>query len=177
MTLDENDLLTFQLYTASKTPRIRNGRIRTWILMTVTFLLFAYLFYESSNDSLTVYFLSLAGLSAIFAPFYTRWKYKRHYLKYIRDTFKNRLGQECTLIIDSETVGTKSNSEEVKIKKSEIEEINEIKDYYFLKARSGTTLLISKLKTDNLEEIEDLIRSLVERYGVRHNIELNWKWR
>jgi len=177
MTLDENDFLTFQLYTASKTPRIRNGRIRTWILMTVTFLLFAYLFYKSNNESLTVYFLSFAGLSALFAPLYTRWRYRQHYLRYIRDTYKNRLGQECTLILDADTVGSKSNAEEVKIKKSEIEEINEIRDYYFLKARSGTILLISKSKTENREEIEKLIKSLVETYRVRHNVELNWKWR
>ncbi len=145
--------------------------------MTVTFLLLAYLFYESDNGYLTIYFLSLAGLSAIFAPWYTRWKYKRHYLKFIRDTYKNRLGKECSLIIDVETIGSKSDVEEVKIRKSEVEEINEIKDYYFLKARSGTTLLISKLKTDDLTEIVNLVRSLVETYGVRHNIELDWKWR
>jgi len=177
MTLDENDLLTFHLYTASKTPRVRSGRIRVWILMPVTFLLFAYLFYQSNNESLFIYFLTLAGLSAIFSPSYTRWRYKKHYIKYVRDTYKHRFGQECTLIIEGETIGTRSETEEVKIKKSEIEEINEIKDYYFLKARSGTTILISKLKTDNLDEIATLISSLVETYGVRHNIELDWRWK
>jgi hypothetical protein len=177
MTLDENDLLTFQLYTASKTPRIKNARIRTWILMPVTFVALSYLFYDSSNDSLGIYFLMLAILSAVFAPWYTRWRYKQHYLKYIRETYKNRLGQECTLIIDSETIGSTSSTEEVKIRKSDVEEINEIKDYYFFKARSGTTLLVSKVKTDNLDEIVNLVDSLVKTYGVRDNVELDWKWR
>lgn len=177
MILDENDLLTFQLYTASKTPRIKNARVRSWIVMTVTFLLIAYLVHGSGNDPLSIYFLVMAGVSAIFTPLYTRWRYRQHYLKYIRDTYKNRLGQECALIIEEEAIVTRSNAEEIRIKKSQVEEINEIKDYYFLKTRSGTTVLISKLKTDNLDEIVALIRSLVETYGVRHNIELDWKWR
>lgn len=79
--------------------------------------------------------------------------------------------------MDYETVGTKDATGEIRINKAEIEEINEIKDYYFLKARSGVTLIVSKNKSDDIEKITALIKSLVETYGVRHNIELDWKWK
>lgn len=177
MTLDENDFLTFQLYTASKTPRIRRTRIRSWIFTIVTFLCSSYLFYNSENNSLGNYFLVLTGLTLILYPFYSRWRYKRHYLNYIRDTYGNRFGEKCDLQITTDTIGSKDKTGEVIINKKEIEEINEIKDYYFLKARSGVTLIISKIKSDDIEKIEDLIKSLREEYGVKHNIELDWKWR
>ena len=177
MTLDENDYLTFQLYTASKTPRVKRGRIRSWILTTVTFVCLAYLFYNSDNDFLGNYFLVISGLSLTLFPLYSRWRYKRHYLKYIRDTYKNRFGEKCELEFNNDTIGTKDRSGEVKINKSEIEEINEIKDYYFLKARTGVTLIISKNKTDDIEQIKNEIKSIVETRGLKHNIELDWKWR
>ena len=86
MTLDENDFLTFQLYNASKSPRIRRGRIKSWIITTVMFLCFACLFYQSNQALLTSYFLTLSGLSLVFFPYYTRWRYRKHYLNHIRET-------------------------------------------------------------------------------------------
>ncbi|MBI3220539.1 MAG: YcxB family protein [Bacteroidetes bacterium] len=177
MTLNEDDYLTFQLYTASKTPRVKKARIRSWILTTITFLCLAYLFYHSDNDFLTIYFLVIAGLSLTLFPFYTRWRYKRHYLKYIRDTYKTRFGEKCELEFTPDAIVTKDKSGEVKINKSEINEINEIKDFYFLKTSSGMALIISKSKTEDIEKIKSEIKSLVETGGVKHNIELDWKWR
>jgi hypothetical protein len=177
MTLNENDFLTFQLYTASKTPRIKRNRIRSWVITTVMFLSLSYLCYDSENDFLGAYFLVLAGLALVLFPLYTRWRYKRHYLKYIRDTYKNRFGEKCELEIDEDTIGAKDKTGVVKLNKSEIEEVNEIKDYYFLKSRSGLNLIVSKTKSDDIEVIMKEIKSLVETRGVRHNIELDWKWK
>jgi len=177
MTLDENDYLTFQLYTASKTPRIKKTRIRSWIFTTVTFACSAYLFYSSDNDFAGNYFLIITGLSLTLFPLYSRWRYKRHYLKYIRDTYKNKFGEKCDLEFGGETIVTKDRTGEIKINKSEIEEINEIKDFYFLKTRTGMNLIISKSKSDDIEQIKGEISKLAESYGIKHNVELDWKWR
>jgi len=177
MTLDEDDYLTYQLYTASKTPRIKKARIRGWIWTTVTFLLLAYLFFDSDNDFLGIYFLIAAGISLIFYPLFSRWRYKRHYLKYIQETYKNRFGEQCTIEITDDTIATKDKTGEGRINTTEIEEINEIAEFYFVKMTTGQTLIISKVKTDELEKIKNQIKSLVEKKAIRYNIELNWKWR
>ncbi len=72
---------------------------------------------------------------------------------------------------------TKDKSGEVKFNKSEIEEVNEIKDFYFIKTRTGMTLIISKAKTDDIEKIKNEIKSMIETHGLKHNIDLDWKWR
>lgn len=102
MKLDENDYLTYQLYTASKTSRIKKARIMGWIGTTVTFLLLALLFFKSDNYLLGNYFLIISGLCLALYPFYTRWRYKKHYLKYIQETYKNRFGEESTLEINDD---------------------------------------------------------------------------
>ena len=177
MTLDENDYLTYQLYIASKTPRIRKTRIRSWIFTTITFALLAFLFFRSDNSFLTIYFLIAAGLSLIFFPVYSRWRYKNHYLKHIKETYKNRFGLECSLTITDDSITTQDKTGEVRINTSEIEEINEIRDFYFLKSKSGVSIIISKNKSENIETIEKAIKLLIQNKNIRHNIDLEWKWK
>jgi hypothetical protein len=177
MTLDENDFVTYQLYTASKTPRIKNARIRGWIVTTLAFFVLAYLFFDSGNDPLAIYFLLLSGLSLALYPFYSRWKYKRHCVKYIRDTYKNRFGAECAFQINEDIIFTKDNMGEAKINTTKIEELNEIADFYFIEFKTGVSLIIPKRKIDNAEEMKNKLSSLVDQKGIKHNIELDWKWR
>ena len=74
---------------------------------------------------------------------------------------------------------TKDKTGEAKINTSEIEEINEIKDFYFLKSKSGVSLIISKMKTSprDLEVVTKALEELVAKNGIKHNVELDWKWR
>jgi hypothetical protein len=135
-----------------------------------------FLFYRSNNEFLGTYFLIVSGLSLTLYPIYSRWRYKKHYSKYVDDTYKNRFGEQSSMEITEDAILTKDKTGEVKINKTEIEEINEIQDYYFLRTKTGVSLIISKTKTDDIENIKKEIRSLVDK-GVKHNIELNWKWR
>src|SRR6266850_3260532 len=113
MTLDKNDFLIFQLYTASKTPRIKKSRIRGWIYTTVTLLCLTYLFYRSNNNFLGTYFLVVSGLSLTLYPLYSRWRYKRHYSKYVEDTYKTRFGEQSSMEITEDAIVTKDKTGEV----------------------------------------------------------------
>lgn len=175
--LDENDHLTYQLYTASKTPRIKKDRIKGWIFTTVTFLCLTFLFFESRNDLLGYYFLIASGLSLTIYPFYSRWRYKKHYLKYIQDTYNSRIGEESTVEINADIIVIKDKTGERRINTSEIEEINEIKDFYFVKTTTGVSLIISKIKTNDIDKLTTELKSLVNKREIKYNIELDWKWR
>jgi len=179
MTLDENDYLIHQLYTASKTPRIKKARIRSWILTTVACLSMMFLFFENGNDFLGFYFLIASLLSLVLYPFYSRWRYKRHYQRFISDTYKNRFGEECTLEITEDVIVTKDRTGEAKINSSEIEEIGEIKDYYFLRLKTGGSIIISKVKTDaqELVKLQEGLKELMNKKGIKHNVDFDWKWR
>jgi hypothetical protein len=177
MTLDENDYLTYQLYTASKSPRIKSARIKSWVISTLAFAALAYLFYRSDNTFLATYFLIAAGISALFFPFYSKRRYKRHYLRFIRDTYKNRIGEACSVSITDDYITTKDKVGEARINTSEIEEINEIADYYFIKVKSGESLIISKSKSEDPEHIKNSIKSLAADKNIKHSIELDWRWK
>jgi len=175
--MDEHDYLTFHLYVASKTPRIKKTRTQNWIWVTVAFFSLGFLFFVNDNDGLTVYFLALGILSLFLYPFYSRWKYKNHYLKFVRETYKNRFGLESEFIFEDDFIGAKDRTGEVKINKSEVEQIDEIKGYYFVKARTGMVIMISKTKTPEIEAIKRQLQVMSEKFGIKRNTELDWKWR
>lgn len=177
MNMDENDFLTFQLYTASKSSRVRRSRLRGWALTTFVFLCLAYLFYSSGNEFLAIYFLVFAGLSATLYPLYSRWRYRRHYLKYIKETYKSKLGETYELEFERDTIRTRDRTGEMRINKSEIEEINEIKDFYFLKAPNRVDFDNFKSKSDDIDKIRNEVMSMAEGHGVKYSVELDWEWR
>jgi len=176
MQLDENDYLTYQLYNASKTQRVREGRIRAWIATTAIFLGMAYLFYVSDNQALMIYFLVLSLITLVFYPLYSRWRYKKHYAKHIREVYKNRFNQACTLEISDDLIVAKDSGSETRINTSEIEVVNEIEGFYFLKLKTGTSLIIAKAKANDPAQIVEAMKSLLANKAIKHNVELNWKW-
>ena len=80
--LTENDFLQNQLFVASKSKRVKKQRIKSWITVSLVFLVLSFLFYESGNTIMTYYFLGLGILAVCLYPFYLKWFYKRYYKKY-----------------------------------------------------------------------------------------------
>ena len=176
-TLNENDFLEHQLFTASKTERINKQRRKSWIMVTFSFFAFSVLFFNKENKSLIYSFLGFGIISLIFYPIYQRNHYKRHYLNFIKETYKNRFNETATLLFDEDYIETNDLSGETKIKYSALEETNEIKDYYFLKLKTGGSIIIPKSRIDNIEIFKLQLNSISEKYNLKNNVELNWKWK
>lgn len=175
--LDVNDYLQHQLYTASKTERIKKQRIKSWIFVSLTFFIISLLFLENRDKSTFYIFIIVGIITLIFYPFYLRNHYKNHYLKFIKDTYKNRFGESSVIEFFEKEVITNDSNSESKVKYSALEEFNEIGEYIFLKLKSGGSFIIPKLKINNLVELKNELKKISEQYNVKHNIELNWKWK
>lgn len=175
--LDENDYLQHQLFTASKTNSIKKQRLKSWIIVTVAFLCLGLLFIDKEEKFLSYYFIGLAILSLLFYPFYQRNHYRKHYLKFIRDTYKNRFGVTSRVSFHEAYVQVNTSDSESKINYEALEEVNEIGNYVFLKLKSGGSLILPKNSIEPIEEVKEEIRKISKKYNLKENIELNWKWR
>ena len=174
--LNEKDFLEYQLYTASKSKRIKKKRIIVWISTTFFFLILGFLFHESNNIFLRNYFLIAGLISLVLFPFYQRWKYKKHYLKHIRENHKNKFGIESNVEFNKDFLMTSDQNSEGKIKMSEIEQINEISGHIFIKTKTGESLIIPKEKIQVEKFIQDL-SSITNELNINWNKELGWKWK
>ena len=122
-------------------------------------------------------FLIIGFITLLFYPFYLRNHYRNHYQKFIKDTYKNRFGENATIQFLDNEILTNDSSSESKLKYESFEEFNEIKDYFFLKMKTGGSIIIPKLKIENLNELKVELKNIAEKYIIKQNVELDWKWK
>lgn len=174
--LNLDDYLQHQLYAASTTKSIKNKRLKNWITVT---LLFVFLAFIINDDGLFLkyYFVVASIASLILYPFFQRYQYKKHYLNYIKENYKNRFGKESNITFNETYLESIDFTGETKLNYSNIEKIIEISSHYFLKFNTGGTLIIPKLKIENNEEVKKELLNLSKKLNIEYLTTLNWKWK
>lgn len=175
--LDQNDFLQHQLYIASKSARIKKKRRNSWLLVTIAFFVLGLVFYDMANKLMMYYFFGASLISFIFYPFYLKYHYKKHYQKFINDTYKNRTAEPSTICFKEQQVELFDKTAESKINFTEFEEIVETANYYYLRMQSGGSIIIAKLKVDNGKELHHFLKELANKLHINFTAELDWVWK
>jgi len=177
--LDKNDYLQYQLFAASKNERIKKKRKNSWILACITSFCMSYLFFSADSDFLGYYFLVTGTLSVFFYPLYQRWHYKKHYKKHVEEQRKNLNNEECEItftdqhIITNDRVGIST----INIKETEV--IYETEMYFFVRLKTGHSLIISKntLKDIHSVDVRNELTKITHSLSIQFVSDLNWKWK
>ena len=105
-------------------------------------------------------------------------KYKKHYLNHIREIYKNSFDKSTELIFTSETLESRDETGTSSINIQQIVEISEIEKYYFLHIRDfGRAIILPKEKAQNLSEVANAIKEIADKFNIKYNVDLNWKWK
>ncbi len=169
--LRDDDFLTFQLFTSSTSPRIIRKKRNGWMFLTLGSIIFGSLFYAVGNTPLAVYLAVFAVIAAIFYPMYFKWRYKRHYQNFIKDSYSNSLGIMQTLEFHPDHVFLKDKTGESTVILEEIEEATEIDSHFFIKLSTGVSLIIPK---DRITP--DEVRTKIKDSGINIIDFTHWKW-
>ena len=175
--LDQNDFLQHQLFLASKTERVKKKRTTSWLTVSGTMFLLGFLFFQSNNPMLGYYFLALGIIALLFYPLYQRHQYKKHYARFIAETYKSRFGQTANLHFSEHAIETSDSSGEAKINLSELEHVTETGDYFYPKLKIAGHLIIPKSKISNVYQFRQELKQLCQRLGINFIEELSWKWK
>lgn len=170
--IEEDDFLEFQLFTASKSEQIvkkmRNGRIIS-SLITASI---GFYFYWTDEMGMAVYLFILALALGLFYPKYLKWRYRKHYVKHIKEHYSNNFGQLTELDITEFGIASKDKTGEGNIKLAEVEEVNETQNHFFIKISNGMSIIIPK---NILQDAEGLKAHFV-KLGLNINEDYSWKW-
>ena len=176
-TLNENDFLQHQLFNSSKSKRVKSQRRKTWIIYSLAMFFLSFMFYQSGNNFLTYYFLIFGFIFIFLFPLYQQWYYKRHYQKFVRETYKKRFNKISTITFNDNNIETLDRTGESKINLSEMDEIEETGGYFYLKMKTGEQLIIPKLQIKNIEDLKDKLQEIAEKFKVNFVSDLMWKWK
>lgn len=175
--LDDIDYLQYHLYTASKSERIKNQRKKNRIFTSLAFLSLSFLFYTTEFKFFMYYFAVISVLSFILYPIYSKKRFYNYYKKYILDIYKNRFDNLCIISFDELNIIASDSTGESSLKLSAIEEITETGQYIYLKIKTGGSLMIPKLKIENLNIVQTYLEDLAVKLKINFNKELNWRWK
>ncbi|CAG5081625.1 YcxB family protein [Parvicella tangerina] len=177
--IKEEDYLTHQLYTASKTKKIRRKRIVFWLIVPVAYASAGYLSYfqfRQHNVGLVMFGLAIFWL--LFYPFYSRWNYKRHYRNHIQKHLKGQFDQVVSLelgdnrLIIQDAKGNNSNIKYVSVK-----EIVELPDHFLIRMQTNSSIIFPKREFKDIKELQKFLGLIVTRHKVSFRKDVKWKWR
>ncbi len=170
--LDENDFLEYQLFTVSKSERMLKKKRNSRILLTVGASIISGYFYISGNIGMTYYFALIALLTSLFYPKYYKWRYRKHFLNFIRTNYTSKFNETSSIEITASQIIAKDASGEGRVQLKEVEKVSEVKDHFFILIKSGDSLIIPKKQLSN---ISDLL-SEFSRNNISIEKELDWSW-
>ena len=173
--LDSNDYLQFQLYNSSINPRYKKTRRKNWIILFTSAFLLAIVLFNNSDKFLSYYFIGIGVLIIFGYPDYAKSQRKKHFEKYVGETYKSDFSETSIVILNDEFIETYDKTGTSKINITELEKIYETSEYFFLKLKFGSTLIIPKSKIDVIVARERLVE-IANQVKAQFIQDLNWRW-
>ena len=183
--IDENDYLAFNLFYHFPDKKNKKTFIKKLLSSIPYLILYSFAGYYLYSVCKNIYCFMLVLLGGIILFLIIEVLFliidkiikkatKKHFLKHIKEVYKPHL---CEITFTDETIETKGESSKSSINLSQFVEINETEKYYFLHFTTlGQAIIIPKEKIDNLSEIEQVIKDISQKYNIKHNVNLNWKY-
>lgn len=177
MELTEEDYLAYFLYFASINPAVKRNRWTRLLLSMAIFGSLAFYFVMEGKTGLGYYFGGAGLVYAAIYPWYSRWLFRRHYLKNVRANFKPDSQGVQQLDIKTDRIHIAVNGMETAIEAKSIDSIHETGQHVFIKTRQGIGVIINKEKTKQPGEILQSVRDLSTRQDIPMTFNPTWKWR
>ncbi len=175
--IDENDFLSYQLFAASKSDRIRKKRLRSKVTVLLIYAALGLLFFYQEEIFLTIVLFLIGLLWFFIYPIWERSRYVKHYQGFIRENYQGRFGRIANLEFSNDYIIAKENGNEGKILTTELEEINEIPTAIFVRLKGGQSIIIPKDKITNIDNVKVFLKELAANLKIKYNAEENWKWK
>ena len=100
-------------------------------------------------------------------------QYKNHFKKHVEENYKNRINKPVEININENSVNAKDFTSESKISGTELKELIETKNHFFIKLTTDLSLILPKHAIENKAEFKKHITEL----GAEYVDELNWEWK
>lgn len=175
--LNLNDFLQYQPYTASRNRIIKNQRLRGYIFFILFLITLSFISFSDYEKPAFFVTLLIAAVLLCIYPLYVRRYYYNHYKKSANENFKNKAEKEGNVSINDDYILLWDETGETKVYNSNLEGINEVNDYLYLKLKTGESIIFPKNKIENFDALQERLNALAEKYNLIQTKDLNWKWR
>jgi YcxB-like protein len=174
---DENDMVLFQLYKASKSQHIAAKRKKARRTMSISFLILGPLLFLNGHGYAAIILIAVAIGWYFIYPVWEAGYYQRHYESFIAERCRTVKYSGTEMQFNSEYIITKEEGTEGRIFTSELESITEITKAVYILFKNGNSFILPKNKIDNINELIHWLKQLAAVLNRPYNSELDWVWR
>lgn len=174
---EEKDFLTYHLFTASKSERIKKKRRRNKISFPIYCLAFGVLPFSRGEYLWGIGFTLVGVLWFFLYPLWEKGIYVKHYKGFLSENIKEANESDVTLKIEDDFIEAKTDTSESKISTKEIEEINEIPHAIYIRLKSAQSFIIPKDKIKEVDALLIRLKELAKSLNINYNIYNNWSWK
>lgn len=175
--IEEKDYLAYQLYTASKSDRIKKKRLRNKIVSAIIYIVGGFFLLLLNNYPLAITFIILGLLWFFIYPLWERQHYVKHYQSFIKENYKDKLGQNIALELNNDYITARDNGSESKVMTKELVEINETSATFYLKLKGGQSFIIPKDKIKTVDSLTNTLKELANFLSIKYNLDDSWEWK
>ncbi|MFM2386952.1 MAG: hypothetical protein RL660_1709 [Bacteroidota bacterium] len=145
-TIGENDYLSYQLFAASQSERIKKKRRRSRLMTPIGYIILALLFFLKGSVTISIGLLCVALLWFLVYPIWESRHYVNHYKNYIKENYHARFDKPGTLEINKDYCIAKDDASESKFLTTEIAQIQEIPSIILIALKGGQSIILPKEK-------------------------------
>ena len=174
--LDRNDYLTYNLFEASKSKRIKRSKLLGKILLPIFFIIYTLIAFIYISIFSSCILFSIAALWFFFYPLWSKKHYEKHYKAHVDETYKAKFNEKTTLEITKDDLKYSAEDSGSKISTNQIQEIIDIPTMILIKLKVGAYIL-PKEKIADIEIVKKELKELSEYLQIPYTIENDWKWK
>ena len=143
-TLSEENFLDFHIYTSIRSKTQRSQRQLSRIVTALLVGLVAYYYFSKAALSLAYVHTVLAVLLFLCYHKYSFWKYKRHFIKHIREHRSGMIGPEYSIELVDGQIVSESEMGDGNLNPSAIEELVELENIYIIAFKQSQSVILPR---------------------------------
>lgn len=176
-TLDENDFLTFNLFVASKSDRIRKRRFRSRLAAPIVQAAFGLVFLFDHKILPGIIFLAAAPIWYLVYPKWEKRYYTKSYKAFIKENMGALINKKVSLEFTDGFILAKESGNEGKIPFSELDSVHEISSSIFIRLKGGKAFIVPKNKIFNLDALKSILKEIAQSASVKYETDESWEWK
>jgi len=171
--LTSEDFLEHQLFSSSQSKLHQKDRAKKRMILPIVYIILGVISFAIDIIELSIFLLVFAIIWIVFYPAFSKYRYKKHFQKYIAETFKHLIDQPVEIKIGESTLNVKDVTFETTLNTTKLKELIETKNHFFIKLVTDLSFIVPKHAIDNKEAFKNRMTAL----GVTYVDALNWKWK
>ena len=170
--LEEKDFVNYHLFSISENKNAKKIESIGKYVLAGFFLCFGLNLYNSNNIEFAIFFGILAIASILFFNKLYKSRMVKLQSKIVKNSYAKRIGEKENMEFTSDYLITEDKTGQSKIKRSEIECVNEVPNNFFIKLSNGSSFIVSKKGLVNIDQFKDECKAL----NITIIEHLDWKW-